>query len=359
MAFNFTLECVNLISFRFMSLPRFRTVYRCSMVAVPIVIVTAIVVMLGGQTTSRPEAVSEIRFNSSFPHPSNSNESIVNPHPFRYLLNPETFCLGKDVFIIAYVLSSPQHFIHRQVIRNTWGNGKEYFKEKILVVFILGQVPDTEVMRSVRKESDRYGDIVQENFDDTYRNLTYTTIAGLKWVSTFCKQARYVLKTDDDMFVNVYVLVDQLRSTLEPSQRRRNLILCFQWIHMKVIRDKKSKFYISEDEFPWDYFAPYCSGSAYLMSSDVTGRLYRASLTTRYFWFEDYYVTGMLVRKLDLDHVRYNNAYVLNPAKVLDQFENRKHQYAFFHVHNHEIMFYLATGVILSEKNLSFSNEIV
>ena len=57
-----------------------------------------------------------------------------------------------------------------------------------------------------------YQDIVQEEFTDTYVNLTYKTISGLKWVSHYCRGARYVLKIDDHVFVNMLNLLDHLAS---------------------------------------------------------------------------------------------------------------------------------------------------
>ena len=41
---------------------------------------------------------------------------------------------------------------------------------------------------------------------DTYTNLTLKTVMGLKWGAIFCPQAKYVMKTDDDIFINVPLL---------------------------------------------------------------------------------------------------------------------------------------------------------
>ena len=40
-------------------------------------------------------------------------------------------------------------------------------------------------------------------FQDSYHNLTLKTVMGLKWVKDHCSQARFVMKTDDDIFVNL------------------------------------------------------------------------------------------------------------------------------------------------------------
>merc|ERR1712107_33260 len=51
---------------------------------------------------------------------------------------------------------------------------------------------------------------VQENFLDSYANLTIKSVMMLKWFTQFCergpKGAQYVLKTDDDMYINLVKL---------------------------------------------------------------------------------------------------------------------------------------------------------
>lgn len=43
-------------------------------------------------------------------------------------------------------------------------------------------------------------------FQDSYHNLTLKTVMGLKWMSIFCPHAKFILKTDDDIYVNVPLL---------------------------------------------------------------------------------------------------------------------------------------------------------
>ena len=43
-------------------------------------------------------------------------------------------------------------------------------------------------------------------------NLTLKSVMGLKWSAIFCPQAKFVLKTDDDIFVNVPLLHAALMS---------------------------------------------------------------------------------------------------------------------------------------------------
>ena len=67
------------------------------------------------------------------------------------------------------------------------------------------------LLLQVVEESRTYGDILQEDFVDSYMNLTLKSVMGLKWASTYCSQTQYLLKTDDDIFVNVPVLLTYLQ----------------------------------------------------------------------------------------------------------------------------------------------------
>ncbi|KAH3736609.1 hypothetical protein DPMN_043181 [Dreissena polymorpha] len=62
-------------------------------------------------------------------------------------------------------------------------------------------------------ENKIYHDIVQENFIDSYTNLTYKTIMGFKWASTKFSNVQFVMKTDDDMWFNVPSIIKLLSGT--------------------------------------------------------------------------------------------------------------------------------------------------
>ena len=71
-------------------------------------------------------------------------------------------------------------------------------------MFCTGSTLDENIQRSLEKESQEYGDLVQGDFLDNYYNLSYKAIMGNLWVAEFCSQAEFLVKTDDDMFVDMY-----------------------------------------------------------------------------------------------------------------------------------------------------------
>ena len=48
--------------------------------------------------------------------------------------------------------------------------------------------------------------LLQESFIDTYANLTLKSLVLLHWFTQRCEGSQYVMKTDDDMYINLVKL---------------------------------------------------------------------------------------------------------------------------------------------------------
>ena len=228
---------------------------------------------LGKSTTTTTTGLSTLI------NPYSRKDHIVNPHDFSYLLNPGyTVCDNNNssVYMLVYVHSGPSNYQRRIVIRETWAT-RTLFPD-LRLVFMIGQTLDKNVMKAIEYENEMYQDIVQENFIDSYKNLTYKGVMALKWISTYCSKTKYVLKVDDDIVVNTFTLLNHLKFLDKHTPQRENTILCLLWQAMGVMRDRsvrfksvesglislfssKSKWYLSKEDFPLDKFPPYCSGS--------------------------------------------------------------------------------------------------
>ena len=56
---------------------------------------------------------------------------------------------------------------------------------------------------NVMSEAEEHNDLVVEDFQESYLNLTVKTTYLLKWLnSSDCSRARFIFKVDDDVFVN-------------------------------------------------------------------------------------------------------------------------------------------------------------
>lgn len=88
------------------------------------------------------------------------------------------------------------------------------------------------------EENYEYGDIIQEKFHDTYNNLTLKSVMMLKWVTTNCPHATYLMKTDDDMYINVEGLVKALKLRPHIKGSLIGSLIC----NARPISDPKNKW---------------------------------------------------------------------------------------------------------------------
>lgn len=229
---------------------------------------------------------------------------LVDRRDFCFLLNSGR-CQGRgDLFLAVFVHSAPAHFARRRAIRETWGNASALAAATahgMALVFLVGRA-EPALERALRAESAAHGDLVMGNFVDSYHNLTYKHVMGLKWVVRHCAQARYVLKTDDDVFMDLFQVTSHLRAALGPRPPP-GLLMCGLIRRPYVKRSQRSKWRVSFREYRAHRYPPYCSGWAILMSPDVVRDLYRASAAVPYFWVDDVLVTGILAQRLGLRHV--------------------------------------------------------
>jgi hypothetical protein len=120
-------------------------------------------------------------------------------------------------------------------------------------------------------------------------------VSALKWIAFHCQRANYILKSDDDAFVNVFALQSYIFN-LHMSGRRSRLLLCRIWRKAPVVR--VGKWSVSSNDISTKFYPDYCAGLAYILTGDVTRALFQMSLRVPFFWIDDVYVTGRLVAAL-------------------------------------------------------------
>lgn len=235
--------------------------------------------------------------------------TLVDRTGFRYVLNTHS-CQGlEDLLLLVFIHSAPSHSDKRIAIRETWGNAsalRAATGEQMVLVFMVGIANATQLQERLMAEAERYTDMVMGNFLDTYRNLTYKHAMGLKWVTYFCRNAQYVLKADDDVFLDLFRMAPYLRKDFG-SLAPPNLMLCPMVRRPLVKRSYRSKWRMSFREYAGYYYPPYCMGWCVVMSPDVVFNLYRATAGLRYFRVDDVFFTGILAKRIGLSHVDFSD----------------------------------------------------
>lgn len=186
------------------------------------------------------------------------------------------------------------------------------------VIFLVGQPqPQANATQQLLvEESITFGDMLQEDFVDTYNNLTLKSLMLLKWINKFNADAdrvKFVMKCDDDTFLNLpnlmHVLLggtvpiyeDTLKLYTGGTMQQRNSmqlgsssLMGFLFRNAKPIRDVTSKWYAPKYMYRKRNFPNYLSGTGYVIEATRTAKdLYNAALHTPIFHLEDVYVTGL------------------------------------------------------------------
>ncbi|XP_057326187.1 beta-1,3-galactosyltransferase 5-like [Microplitis mediator] len=226
--------------------------------------------------------------------PSSDESTLIDIKNFKFILNHDP-CNKTQPLLLMLIHSAPGNFAKRNVVRNTWGKQTP----EVVVLFLVGSTLDHQ--GDLYKENNKYQDIIQGNFIDAYRNMTYKHVMALKWATYYCPSAKYILKLDDDVFVHTPAMIDFLKHGLSPWGARR-LILCDPLSTGTVKRSWRSKWRVSPQEYPGRRYPAYCAGWAILYSPDSVFLLYKEAQKEPYFWIDDVHITGTVARKVNLTH---------------------------------------------------------
>ncbi len=130
---------------------------------------------------------------------------LIDIAAYRYPLNVPKCLSNQDVFVA--VISAPGYFEKRQTIRETW---LRHLNSSYALAFVVGLTTNATIQGRIEEENMEHGDIIQINFLDHYHNLTLKAVGLLNWINLNCPRISYVLKCDDDVYVNVPNLSDFL-----------------------------------------------------------------------------------------------------------------------------------------------------
>lgn len=209
---------------------------------------------------------------------------------FKYIVNEANKCQESHPFLVLLVPCAPGYIEERKAIRKTWGNEKLVPGIKIVRIFLLGITaqPESELQQAIMEESRHYHDIVQQEYLDSYMNLTTKTIMGMKWVATYCPHTSYVMKADCDVFVNTKYLVHHLLKPDMPP--RQDYFTGYLMRGYAPNRNTESKWYMPPELYPGDLYPVFCSGTGYVLSGDLAKKIVDISLNIRQLPLEDVYV---------------------------------------------------------------------
>ena len=105
-----------------------------------------------------------------------------------------------------------------------------------------------------------YGDLLQGSFVDSYDNMTLKTLNILTWYIKKCDRIPFLLKADDDMYINTNNLYNFASKFDDVG------IAGFMHKNAKPFRDPNHKYYVPEQLYSGYVYPDFVSGTCYLVS---------------------------------------------------------------------------------------------
>lgn len=160
--------------------------------------------------------------------------------------------------------------------------------------------------KSLINENQRFRDIVQGNFEEAYRNLTYKHLMGLEWASRNCKNADIIIKMDDDMVYSISNILSYLK-TIKVTDKS-SFLLGYVMKAMRPIRNRANKWFVTYSEYSKSFYPPFLSGWMYFTTPLTASRLVQMASNFPYFWIDDVFISGMIASSLNIKLLDVRNS---------------------------------------------------
>ncbi|XP_074618648.1 beta-1,3-galactosyltransferase 5-like [Acropora palmata] len=215
------------------------------------------------------------------------NQEIVSVQ-HRSSLTTRTAC-QQHYFLLILVASAPAYFDRRRDIRQTWASDSS-INPRWKTIFMLGQTRNSNHSKQLLREEAYYGDLIRADYFEDYWNQTLKIEMGFEWAAKYCNFT-FLLKADDDVFVNTPALLSLLDNTKTP---KTGLYLGHLYKHPRVQR--KGKWLVTQEEYNETHYPDFCAGPGYILSQDVIVSFVNIFNNISKFRIDDVYV-GMLAKE--------------------------------------------------------------
>ena len=211
-------------------------------------------------------------------------------HNLWFKINNVDICTSvHDLLYFVYVLSKFDHFEERKRIRRTWGNKTAMYGVTGRVAFVIGLPDNDNVQNKIEDENREFKDIIQVDVIDSYANLTIKGTMSNLWSTLFCNNAKYIIKTDDDILLNIFRLTTYLRESAIGLYRT---FFCYVQNDEMVARDGKYK--VTHNQLSAAKYPRFCHGPMWVVTPDLPEELFCGSFKVPYIGCEDVYTSGLV-----------------------------------------------------------------
>ncbi|XP_022090276.1 beta-1,3-galactosyltransferase 6-like [Acanthaster planci] len=182
-----------------------------------------------------------------------------------------------SAFLVILVMSGPQMVERRYTIRDTW---LQNHGEDVLPRFVIGTSGlSSSDMETLNLEQKQYYDMLfLSDLKDSFDLLSSKLLKMLVWLDRTV-DFQYLLKVDDDTFVRLDALVEELKT-------KSRVRLYWGFFDGRAHVHKSGK-YKETDWVLCDRYLPFAVGGGYVLSSDLVGFVAQSAPLLKKYHAED------------------------------------------------------------------------
>ncbi|XP_005104105.1 acetylgalactosaminyl-O-glycosyl-glycoprotein beta-1,3-N-acetylglucosaminyltransferase-like [Aplysia californica] len=226
-----------------------------------------------------------------------------------YLKNPTHLCRRhEDLDLVVVVHTSLYNFERRRLLRHTFMRQLKDSPYTVQLVFMIGTHNKTKINAvkevTLRNENRHYGDFVQMDFNEDFRNLSLKAVMWLRWLNEHCQNPSVVLKIDDDVILDLRRILPLSVSYF--AKFKRSIFCHLNKLGTQPIpRIGRTKVDMREFFNLTIYPYNYCSGFIVFLSPDMIPLLMSAARRTPFYNVDDLFMFGVLPKVVG--DVTYHN----------------------------------------------------
>ena len=234
---------------------------------------------------------------ADYSHSQFVKTDYIEKHDYFFINKPGHKCENVNIVLCTFV--PPFDIQSRKRLRK---ERREFLNNfNATQIFFLGIYPEDEnntYQSLINLEAKQHNDIVQENYIDSYRNLSIKSMSIAKWVTQHCATAMFVIKSDPDVDAYYKSLVKAMRRQFIKQQ---TFVIGQGKFNAEPDRNRFSKWFVAKKDFPGKY-PNFVLGPTYGYTMSAAELIFKASQEIKFFVFEDVFL-GMCAKHMNISIV--------------------------------------------------------
>ena len=203
------------------------------------------------------------------------------------IIRPKACDAPGKIKLLVVITTVPSARETRDTMRETWLSFTKNNTGAVRYMFLIGSGWPEDQQNKTLAESKEFGDILQDDYIDSYFNLSIKVMSGFKYGITICNQTKYIMRSADDNYVNIPNVMALLEK--EATKIQDKMFGACNGGGLPTLREKSSKWAVTKNEWPANVYPAYCFGTTFIMSQAITRKLFVTAENVPYFVIEDVY----------------------------------------------------------------------